>query len=231
MRLGRFFAGLFLVIVGGGILIGGLVFGIVTASETVRAGEVWHISNSEWTPVTATVSWSGGTSATQVYLTSGPTTCTNPPDQVGRGVGASGSFASTLKPGVNYALFACTGGIPENATIRYSTSLGLTTGAVAGLVIVGVGATLMVLGRRPEPEDDGTWAPGPAAAPRPRAPAPPPASSPTSRAPPAAAPPVPPPAPKVPATPDGRTFRGCAACGKYSPVGGPATCPYCGTPF
>ena len=227
MRLGRFFAGLFLVIVGGGILIGGLIFGTITAGETVRAGQVWHISNTEWTPVTATVTWSGGTATTQVYLTSGPTTCTNPPDQVGRGVGASGSFSSTIKPGVNYVLYACSGGIPQNATIRYSTSLGLSSGDVAGLVVLTPGGALMVLARRPEEPDDGSWPAGSPTRTLSRTPAPAPPKVPPSQVP-AASPPPPTP---LPATPDGRTLRGCPTCGKFSPIAGPSACPYCGAPL
>jgi len=226
MRLWLFLVGLVLAIVGVFVFGAGLFASGATTTETVTAGTVWHVSASALTSVTATIQWGSSSPVTQVYLVSGAPTCTNPSGKIGSGVGSSGSFSASLKPGVSYSLYACSGGIPQTATFSYTSSGGLTLGEVAGLAMLGPGVILVIWER---PRDRTLQALNPQ---RPaRAPRPTPSPTREEIPPDPLAPPPPPPSPVLQAAANGRTLRGCPGCGKFLPIDDSESCPFCGHRF
>jgi hypothetical protein len=143
-----------------------------TASQQIPAGAGWTLTPTTIGDASVTISWSGGTTATNVTLFDCGSSCPGSLTGLAKtatGSGASGSLGASLTPGNQY-LFVETNG---TATLSASYSVsGLTILAVIGLVIAVVGTLLVILPTKPEepapamdaaPVDQGGYADDPSA--------------------------------------------------------------------
>ena len=154
MRRGLFIAGLVVLVLGVLLLAGG--YYLVTAPTSVSITPCnGSGSCSEGTLTTTgvgtasfSVSWSGASASTVVYLTTTPiasSSCGSPAGVVAHGSGASGSFSASMSSGTSYYLFVCS---PSSlVTLTYSV-VGISYLMIIGIVLAVVGALLAVLGYR-----------------------------------------------------------------------------------
>ncbi len=248
MRRGRFIAGVVLLLIGILILVASLL-PPPSQDITIPAGAVLSLHNTRYSATTLEVSWSNQPSNMIVYLVSTnptPSACSSPTGVVANGTGASGSFSASLGADAVDYVYGCAGTSFQSVAISYTQSGGVNLGEIAGGVLAAFGVLLVVLGLRRIPgEEPGYSISGPPVrvAP-PQLAAPPPAAPAAVR--PASVVSSPSPAPPAanPAssrrssryvhgapTSDGRTLRGCAACGAVSPITGSDQCPACGAPY
>jgi hypothetical protein len=229
MRRGLFIGGIVLLIIG--ILAIGVGYAVETTpvNQQITGASALTLQPQTVGNAQVSISWSGGSTGTDLYLVSSTPDCfTTPTSSVAHGSGASGSLSASLSPGTTYYLFI--NGCPTGTTLSISyTPSGLTYLMLIGVVIIALGAILAVLGARLQPrpkyvappeepapapayviptpiQPTPTTAPGPVVGVRPAAPAPPPRFMPASES--------TEPAAVTSTTPSGpRANRTCASCG------------------
>jgi uncharacterized membrane protein len=140
------------------VILGILLFAVAvsiptTASEQVPYSDGWTISATTIGDATGTLSWSGGSSGTNVTLYDCGSSCasvSNPStlSKTAVGYGSSGTIGVTLVPGTQY-LFLETNG---SATLSESYSIsGLNVLSIIGIVVTLVGTILVLIPSRQPP--------------------------------------------------------------------------------
>lgn len=150
MRRGLFIGGIVLAIVGLLALGGGYAIQQAATTNSIPAGSALSLTPSGIGSTSISVSWSGGSSGTTVYLTSGAINCPGS-GALASGNGSSGSLKATLNSGTTYDLYACNGATPAGISVSYTTS-GFTLLMVIGIVLLVIGLLLAVVGRRAKPK-------------------------------------------------------------------------------
>ncbi|HEV2317457.1 MAG TPA: hypothetical protein VGV89_07785 [Thermoplasmata archaeon] len=156
MRRAVFVVGVLLVIVG--VILLGLGYYAISATQStsVQAGSALEPPTASFVGgVTVSISWSGGSSSTQVFLTSSNGVCPGNPGSTAHGSGASGSFTASLASGTTYYLYACSSSnpatsVPETISVTYSDS-GLSYLMLIGIIVAVLGAVVAILGLRMKP--------------------------------------------------------------------------------
>ncbi len=150
MRRGILIAGIVVVAVGLLLLI--LAFA-VQATPSSSAMPVYpsylSVSSTAIGGVSLSVSWSGASPGTTVYLTDNTPSCPSPTSVVATGQGASGSLSAKLSSGTTYALFACSD--PAGGSLS-TTTTGISPLVLIGILVAVVGAVVAVLGVRARPK-------------------------------------------------------------------------------
>jgi hypothetical protein len=154
MRRGLFIAGVVVLVLGLLIFVGDYAYISQPSTVTVGGGSVDELTPSGVGATQLSVSWSGGSSNTEVYLTTSTPSCPNSGSNVATGSGASGSFSASLASGSTYGLYFCTGGaVSSSSSISVTTTAtGFTWFMVIGIAIAVIGAIIAVLGYRAEPK-------------------------------------------------------------------------------
>ncbi|HEV2449822.1 MAG TPA: hypothetical protein VGU43_05380 [Thermoplasmata archaeon] len=148
MRRGLFIGGIVLAIVGILALGGGYAIQQTATTTSVPAGSALSLSPTAIGSTPVTITWSGGSAGTIVYLTTASPSCP-PANNVTSGSGASGTLKATLSSGTTYSVYACGGS--GAISISYTTS-GFTILMVIGVVLLILGIVLAVVGRRAKPK-------------------------------------------------------------------------------
>ena len=156
MRVGWVISGLVLLVLGALIMVGGLALNQPhTSAQSVPAGSAWGFTPSELTQQTATVRWTGGVGATQVYLVYAPGgpppfgfPCGGGGQVVTLGVGQMGSMSAAVNPGDLYLVYGCNGSKPESLAFNITLSGGVTLVEVLGIPPLIVGGVLLAIGFR-----------------------------------------------------------------------------------
>ena len=162
MRRGLFIGGIVLLIIG--ILAIGVGYAVETTqvNQTISGDSALTLQPQTIGNAQVSISWSGGTTDTQLYLVSSTPNCfSTPTSSVAHGSGASGSFSASLSPGTTYYLFinGCSG---PSLSVSYTPS-GFTYLMLIGAVILALGAVIAALGARLAPRPKYAGSPGGAA--------------------------------------------------------------------
>jgi uncharacterized membrane protein len=138
--------GLVVAILGIALVAGGFALEQSATSQNIPAQDFLTLTPSSLGSSSLSLSWSGASNGTTVYLTSGSVACPAA-GALASGTGASGKLTATLSSGTSYSIFACTGSTLSAVDVSY-TGVGLSPLVVIGIVLLVVGIVLVVLSRR-----------------------------------------------------------------------------------
>ncbi len=133
----------------GFVLLGlGLIPNGKSTTVAIPAGSSVPLAASTLTPQTLSVSWTGETVGTRIYLIVGTPTCSSPKGLVARGTGGNGSISATLHPGTTYLLYGCGVTTFKTVTVNYTAKGGIGWDVILGAVTVGFGLLFVLVGAR-----------------------------------------------------------------------------------
>jgi uncharacterized membrane protein len=162
MGRGMLIGGIVVAIIGVLLLAGGYAIQQSATSQTIPAGDALSLTPTSVGSASVSLSWSGASSTTAVYFTSGSANCPAS-GALASGTGASGKLTATLSSGTTYSVYACNGANYTTVSVSYTYSE-LSVLMIIGIVLLVIGIILAVLSRRrkkPLPIE----APAPTAAP------------------------------------------------------------------
>ena len=150
MRRGMFIAGLVVLVLGILLVVVGLVVQSGSQTQYVPGGSALSLTPNSVGSASLSLSWSGGSSSTEIYVATGTLACP-PGGVVAQGQGASGSISATLSSGTTYYVLACTSsGAGASVDVSYTTS-SFSILMLIGVIIAVLGAVVAVLGVRLKP--------------------------------------------------------------------------------
>lgn len=152
MRRGLFIVGIVLMIVGVLLVTAVLAVNANPTSQSIPSGQALSIQPNVIGTASVSIAWTGLPAAGTLYVITGGPTCSSPAGLVAKGSGSSGSMSVTMNGGTAYAIYACNGTSPVSVNVQYD-SVGFSTIALFGVILLVIGLVLAVVGYRGKPKE------------------------------------------------------------------------------
>ena len=151
MRRGLFVVGIVLMIVGVLLVTAVLAVNANPTSVSVQAGQALTLQPQVLGSAMVSLAWSAIPAGATLYVITGGPTCSSPAGVLASGTGPSGTMTVTMNGGTAYGIYACNGTSPVGVTLQYD-SVGFSTLALGGVVLLVIGLVLAAVGYRAVPK-------------------------------------------------------------------------------